>query len=271
MNLDNKNMAKIQILDINGKKTKEINTSLFEGQIRQDIIQKIAEVQKEGQPYAPFYLAGNQTSASGNVLHTRHDWKSDRGKGISRVPKKRMSDKGERFTWVGAVIPGTRGGRRAHPPKILARPKSINKKEMKKGFLSALAMVASEKLVNEKYSSLNETNTKISLPIVLESKMLSLKTKELLNLLKNILGEYFNIALQEKSIRPGIAGMRNRKYKKTSGLLLVVGNNEEKKFNGIDIIPAKELKIGDLVSNGARLVLFTEQSIKDLEERINKI
>jgi len=262
-------MAKIQILDINGKKAKEIETTLFEGQIRQDIIQKIAEVQKHGQPYSPSYLAGNQTSASGNVLHTRHDWKSDRGKGISRVPKKRMSDKGERFTWVGAVIPGTRGGRRAHPPKILARPKSINKKEMKKGFLSALAMVASEKLVKEKYSRFDETDVKINLPLVLESKILSLKTKDFLASLKSILGGYFDIALQEKSIRPGIAGMRNRKYKKTAGILLVIGNREEKKFNGIDIIPAKELKIGDLVSNGARLILFTEQSIKDLEERIN--
>jgi len=263
-------MAKIQILDINGKKAKEIDTVLFEGEIRQDIIQKIAEVQKHGQPYAPSYLAGNQTSASGNVLHTRHDWKSDRGKGISRVPKKRMSDKGERFTWVGAVIPGTRGGRRAHPPKILSRIKSINKKEMKKGFLSALAMVASEKLVKEKYSRFDETNTKINLPVVLETKMLSLKTKDFLTSLKSILGEYFNIALQEKSIRPGIAGMRNRKYKKTGGMLLVIGNKEEKKFNGIDIISAKELKIGDLVSNGARLVLFTEQAIKDLEERVSK-
>jgi len=263
-------MTKIQILDINGKKAKEIDTTLFEGQIRQDIIQKIAEVQKHGQPYAPSYLAGNQTSASGNVLHTRHDWKSDRGKGISRVPKKRMSDKGERFTWVGAVIPGTRGGRRAHPPKILSRIKSINKKEMKKGFLSALAMVASERLVMEKYASMTERKAKINLPIVLESKILSLKTKDFLNSLKSILGEYFNIALQEKSIRPGIAGMRNRKYKKTAGILLVTGNKEEKKFNGIDIIQAKELKIGDLVSNGARLILFTEQSIKDLEERINK-
>jgi len=263
-------MAKIQILDINGKKTKEMTTKLFDEPVRLDIIQKIAEIQKEKQPYAPFFLAGNQTSASGNVLHTRHDWKSDRGKGISRVPKKRMSDKGERFTWVGAVIPGTRGGRRAHPPKILARIKTINKREMKKGFLSALTMTASENLVKEKYSSLAESKAKLNLPLVVESKIISLKTKAFFESLKSILGEYFDVAIQEKSIRSGIAGMRNRKYKKTAGILLVLGNNEMMKINGIDTVNTKELKIGDLASNGARLVLFTEQSIKDLEERVNK-
>ena len=138
-------MAKIQILDANGNKTKEIASNIFDGQIRGDIVQKIVEIERlaEKQPYAPFYLSGLQTSASGNVKHNRHVWKTDRGRGLSRYPKKRMSDKGSHFVWVAAVAPGVRGGRRAHPPEILRRTLKINRKEKTLGLLSALAMAAS--------------------------------------------------------------------------------------------------------------------------------
>ena len=75
---------KIQILDAEGRKTKELATDLFEEPVREDIIFKVIEAQKIRQPYAPRLYAGMDRSASGSVLHTRHDWKSDRGRGMSR-------------------------------------------------------------------------------------------------------------------------------------------------------------------------------------------
>jgi large subunit ribosomal protein L4e len=261
-------MAKLQILDINGNKSKEISSDLFENEVRTDIIQKIVEAEKEWQPYAPFYKSGMQTSASGNVKHNRHVWKTDRGKGLSRYPKKRMSDKGERFVWVAAAIPGVKGGRRAHPPRVLRAELKINKKEQKMGFLSALAFISSIENVKQKYSGLKDKSIKITLPLIVDSKILTLKTTDFFEAVKKIVGnDLFEIAIQKAEVRAGIGKMRGRKYKKNAGMLLVMGNKQEKKIAGIPVITAKELKIGNLASNGARLVMFTDEAIKDLEVR----
>jgi large subunit ribosomal protein L4e len=262
-------MAKLQIINVDGSKKTDMNSEIFEGEIRQDIVQKIIEIEKENQPYAPYLWQGMQTSASGNVKHNRHVWKTDRGKGLSRYPKKRLSDKGERFVWVAAAIPGVRGGRRAHPPKILSKELKINKKEQVLGLLSALAMTASPELVKKKYSSLNN-ELKIKFPLIIDNKILSLKAKEFFKALYKILGqELFEIAIQKKKIRAGIGKMRNRPYKKNSGMLLAIGNKEEMKISSIEVKKAKDIKLEDLASNGARLVIFTEEAVKDLENKIN--
>jgi len=268
-------MGKIQILDIKGNKTKEMTSSIFDGQIRRDIVQRIVEIERlaEKQMYAPFYLAGLQTSASGNVKHNRHVWKTDRGRGLSRYPKKRMSDKGSHFVWVAAVAPGVRGGRRSHPPEVLRRELKINKKEKIIGLISALAMISSLEELKKKYQTLAEikdSEIKLKLPIVVESKVLSLKTKELFNSLKNLLGEnLMSIAIQNKSVRAGKGKMRGRKYKKNSGLLMITADNQDKKITGIDVKKVRDLKLKDIASNGARLTIFTEEAIKDLEKKIS--
>jgi large subunit ribosomal protein L4e len=262
---------KIQILGSTGNKVKDLDTKIFDGKIREDIIQKIVEVEKYDamQEWAPSYLAGNQTSASGNVRHLRHMWKSDRGRGMSRVPKKRMSRRGNRFHWEGAVIPSTKGGRRAHPPKVGRKDRKINKKEMILALKSALAMVASADVVKEKYARLKDKEVK-DLPIVIEEKVLALKTKEFVSAIKKILGDIASIGFKEKKVRAGKGTMRGRKYKKSAGLLLVKGDKEDKKIRGIDIVDAKDVKVSDLATNGARLVVFTEAAIKELENRLGE-
>lgn len=263
-------MTKLQVLDLNGNKKSEITTDIFDTPIRADIVQRIVESEKVKQPYSPFLYAGMQTSASGNVKHNRHVWKTDRGKGLSRYPKKRMSDKGERFVWVAAAIPGVRGGRKAHSPVTLSRELKINKKEQMLGLLSALAMVASEEQIQKKYSTLNKVQLKVKLPIIVDVKSLNVKSGDFFDSLKKMLGnETYNIAIQEAKVRAGRGKMRNRVYKKNAGLLLVIGNKEEKKISGIDVKKAGDIQLIDLAINGARLVMFTEQAIKDLEGRIN--
>ena len=264
---------KIQILDINGSKLKEATSKLFDGSIRLDLIQKVAEAEKMNdmlkQEYAPYLWAGMQTSAGGNVKHNRHVWKTDRGRGLSRYPKKRMSDKGSQFVWVAAAIPGVRKGRKAHAPKLGGRELKINKKEMIIAVSSALAMCSSLDELKKKYSTLGNVQLKIKLPLVVESKILSLKAKEFFASLEKILGsELMPIALQERSVRSGRGKMRNRTYKKNSGILIVTANNQDKKISGVDVIKAKELRISDIASNGARLIMFTEEAIKDLENKI---
>jgi len=93
-------------------------------------LQKFWKQKKSQQPYAPSPVAGKQHSASGKIRHRRHVWKSHYGQGISRIPRKSVSRRGDRFNWIGAEISSTRGGRRAHPPKILSmiNTKKITKK-----------------------------------------------------------------------------------------------------------------------------------------------
>jgi len=265
---------KVNILDINGNKAKTIDLpSYFSQEIREDIISKVLETKKIKQPYAPSLVAGKQHSASGILRHRRHVWKSSRGRGISRIPRKIFSRKGSQFNWEGAEISSARGGRRAHPPKILSmiNTKKINKKEAKTALISAISATADPKKLTKKYERLKDK--KISnLPLIVESKIISLKTKELIDSLKKILGEdLFEIAIKNKKIRSGKGKMRGRKYKKNAGLLLVTGKNEKLKTNIFDITNTGKLSVDELAEGGTgRLTLYTEQSIKELNEKFGE-
>ena len=261
-------MTKTQILNIDGKKLKEINLpKCFSAEIRKDIVAKVLEVKKIQQPYAPSPVAGNQHSASGKIKHRRHVWKTHYGQGISRIPRKSVSRRGDRFNWIGAVVPFARGGRRAHPPKILSmiNTKSINKKELKIALMSAISATANGKEIANRYASLK--NKKVgNVPFVVEAKLVSLKTKELISSLKKILGkDLFELALQKKSVRAGKGKLRGRKYKSTAGLLLVVGKDETLKTSAFDVVDVKNLGVRDLAKGGVgRITIYTEGAINEL-------
>ena len=262
---------KAKILDINGKEKESIELpKFFSEKIREDIVAKVLEVEKIKQPYAPSPIAG-QYAARGKLQHTRKVWKTTQGKGISRVPRKIMSRRGSQFNWVGAEIPGARGGRKAHPPKVISmiNTKRINKKEILLAIKSALSATTNEKLIAKRYERLNEKKI-TGLPFIVESKITTLKTKDLISSLKKILGEnLFEVSLKKKSIRSGIGKLRGRKYKSNAGLLLVVGEKEKLKTNAVEVKGAKGLNVTDLANGGAgRLVVYTEQAVKDLGERI---
>lgn len=263
---------KAEILDIHGKKHKSIDLpSFFSRQIREDLVLKILEAKKSGQPYAPSLVAGKQHSASGKLRRRRHVWKSGYGRGASRVPKKILLRRGSQFNWVGAEVSSTRGGRRAHPPKTIAmiNTKKVNKKEMKTAMSSALSATVNKKQVASRYESLDEKDLK-NIPLIVEAKFVSLKTKEMLASLKKILGKsLFGLALRKKQVRSGKGKMRGRKYKSSAGLLLVIGSEEKMKTNAFEIKNVQNLGIKDLADGGlGRLTLYTETAIKELGEKI---
>ncbi|MBR9704470.1 50S ribosomal protein L4 [Candidatus Pacearchaeota archaeon] len=259
---------KIQILDIEGKKVKEISTDLFNEPVREDIIYKIVETEKITQPYRTKARAGMDISASGKVKRKRHSWGSDRGRGMSRIPKKTMWRRGTQFSWIGAIVPGTRGGRRAHPPKGINKIKKINKKEYVKAMLSCLSYVNSTEEIKNKYMRLKDKQIDVKLPIVVDEKILKLKTKELFNSLKKILGELYPVSIQVKKQRAGIGKLRGRRYKKNSGALIVLGNKENLKVSGIDVYRVNDLTVSDFANNGSRITIFSENAIKDLEKNL---
>jgi len=259
------------ILDVTGKKKKQIDLpNCFNESIRADLIQKIIEAKKVWQPYSPSPVAGNQYSASGVLKHHRKVWKSQYGRGMSRIPRKQMSRRGSQFNWVGATVPNTRGGRRAHPPKAISMISlpNLNKKELKTALAGAIAATANSKLLIKRYASLKNKNYE-KLPFIVESDFLKPKTKEVISELKAILPpELFKLAIKKRSIRKGIGKLRGRKYKKTAGLLLVIGNEENIKTTAFDVQKVNSLGVNDLANGGvARLTIYTEKAIKDLGEK----
>lgn len=263
---------KTKIYTIDAKQGKEITLpECFNQAVRNDLIQKIIEAKKVKQPYGPNPMAGNQYSASGVIKHHRKVWKSQYGRGMSRVPRKQMSRKGSQFNWVGATVPNTRGGRRAHPPKVISMVSlpRINKKELKMALMSALSATVNTDLISKRYASLEDKKIK-SAPFVVESKFTELKVKELLTTLKLILGEeLYGVSIKKKSIRSGLGKLRGRKYKKNAGLLLVVGNEEKIKTKSFDVQKVNKLSINDLAKGGpARLTMYTETAIKELGEKL---
>ena len=255
-------VIKTKVFDKAGKQGREIELpECFSGRIREDICQRYFEATKSIQPYAPFFMAGKQASASGKIKHARHKWRTAYGKGISRVPRKIFWRRGDQFYWQAAEISSAVKGRRAHPPRVEHFQKKLrtNKKEKKLAFISAISATASPEYLKKRYERVEE----ISVPLIAEGKFEGMKAKEFLGMLKNMLGKNYSIALREKKKRAGKGKARGRRYKISAGLLLVLGKDEKIKFPGIEIRRASDIKISDLWPLG-RLTIYTESAVQEL-------
>jgi large subunit ribosomal protein L4e len=265
---------KTNVFDKNGKVKNEIDLpKFFSSEIRYDIVAKVLNSKKQFQPYSPMILAGKQYSASGKIVHKRKVWKSQYGRGMSRVPRKILTRRGSQFNWEGATSPNTRGGRRAHPPLVISRIKKdkINKKELKIAFFSAISATGKYEELLKKYETLDDKKIK-KLPFVISSDLLKLKVKSFLIILRTILEEdLYSIAIKNKKIRKGKGKLRGRKYKSNAGLLLVIGNDE--KFNSkiFDSKNVKSLSVINLAKGGlGRLTIYTEKAIEDLNNKFKE-
>jgi large subunit ribosomal protein L4e len=257
---------KAEILNHEGNKVREIELpACFESEIRKDIIHKAFVISQFGQPYGTYILAGKKVSASGKQSHSRRKWKTLYGKGVSRVPRKTMSSRGDRFYWIGAFIPGTVKGRTAMPPLPFKRRGKINKKEKKIAINSAIAATASKEIIEKKYP-----NAKIkSLPVIIESSLVDKKPKEIIMALEKIFGMDIEAI---RKIRAGKGKKRGRKYRKIIKIVLIVSSKEkEKKLEnfGVDVKKINQLNISNLAPGGTpgRLVAWTENAIAELGER----
>lgn len=258
---------KAVLYSIDGSKGKEIELpKIFSSVIREDILKKTFEAEKFQQPYGPNPMSGRKHSASGIIRHLRHVWKGGYGSGRSRIPRKIMWRRGNQFYWIGAEASSTRGGRRAHPPKIVHNmiQKKINKKEKTIAIASGIAGTVQPEFIKNRYERLK--NEKIESPFIVESKIVDLKTSKLTETLKKILKNAYVVAEPEKSVRSGKGKRRNRKYKKSKGVLIVTGKNEEIKTKKFDVRKVSEISSQDLYPLG-RITVYTENAVKELGER----
>ena len=262
---------KLKILSQNAEKGTLDLPKQFTEEIRPDLIKKAVRVIQNNrrQKYGADPEAGKRASAE--LSRRRHDYRGSYGAGISRVPRKILTRRGTRMYWVGAVAPGTVGGRRAHPPKAEKEwSLKINKKEKRKAIRSAISATIIKELVEERGHIVPD-----SYPFVLSGDIESIeKAKDLKNYLASIgLKDELERA-SKKKIRAGKGKSRGRKYRTKKGPLIVVSSSSKlittgKNIPGLDIVAVEKLN-AELLAPGtdiARLTLFTEPAIREMEEK----
>jgi large subunit ribosomal protein L4e len=236
--------------------------------VRADLIKRAVEaIQSHNrQKYGASPRAGKRYSA--NISKRRRDYRGCYGHGISRVPRKIMTRRGERMNWIGAIVPGTRGGRRAHPPKAEKEwCKKINKKERKKAIRSALAAAINKDIVIERGHKAPD-----HYPFIIESKIEEVdKTKKAKDILEKLGLKEELERVSVKKVRSGKGKNRGRKYKRKTGPLLVVSDTcklskSAANIPGVSVINIKELNAEALAPGTipGRLTLFTDNAIEKL-------
>ena len=230
----------------------------FNELIRPDLIKRAVEAIQANsrQPYGAKKGAGMRASAE--LSRRRRDFKGSYGHGMSRAPRKFLWRRGTQFGFVGAEAPGTVGGRRAHAPKAYKIwEKDINKKERRKAIRSAISASA--------------LNNKL---LIVENKFEDLKkTKDVLNILKNLGFEKELQRLEKRKIRAGRGKTRGRKYRTKVGPLFVVSKNcdlmkSARNIQGVEIIDVKNLN-AMLLTRGqeeARQAIWSDDAVSRLSK-----
>ena len=248
---------KAQLYDKTGKEKSKIDLpKIFETKIRPDIVSKYFESEKFilMQPRAPDPEAGRKHSASGTISHKRHDWKGHYGRGISRVPRKTMWRRGMQFGWVGALAPGTRGGRQSHPAKpFKIYAQKINIKERKKAIRSALNGSVAKGLM-----------------MVVEDKFETVKkSKDLVKVFDKMGIDHEKV--ERKKAGRGKSRGRSKRFKKNALIILSKKcdvMNALKNLPGVDAVEVNRLnaKLLTLGHDTPRKCIWTKSAV----ERVSK-
>lgn len=243
----------------------------FAEPVRADVIHRAVLVLQANarQRYGAAPRAGFRHATE--ISRRRRKYKGSYGQGISRVPRKILSHHGTRFNWVGALAPGTVGGRRAHPPKAAKIWElKVNKKENRKAIRSAMAASLDRALV-----AAHGFRLPSSYPFVVDKSIESLKkTSDVHSALLTFGFEQELARSAIKKVRAGRGKGRGRRYKQRTGLLLVVGAdcpllNAARNLPGLDVVPVHALN-AELLAPGAqpgRAALFTEAAIDALKSK----
>ena len=262
---------KAKILNINGNEGKDIELpEQFKEEIHPNLIKRaVLSIQSvERQIYGAMTTAGQRSSAK--LSKRRRNYRGSYGHGISRISRKIMWRRGTQFGWEGAFAPGTKGGRRAHPPKATKIfEQKINRKERRKAIRSALSASILKEYVEKRH--ILPTN---KIPLIVENKF------EELNKTKNVKETLINLGLEKelerisiKKVRAGKGKHRGRKYRIKKGPLLVVSKEcplerSGRNLQGIEISKVNTLNAKKLAPGcvAGRLIVWSENAIERLRK-----
>lgn len=240
----------------------------FSELIRPDLVKRAVEVVQTNkrQPYGAKPKAGMRASAE--LSRRRRKYRGSYGHGISRVPRKILTRRGTQFFWVGAVAPGTVGGRKAHPPKAEKQwSRKINKKERRKAIRSAMAATVVREIIIKRGHKLPQ-----EFPFIIHDNIGDIKkTKEAKIVLERLGFKDELKRVSKRKQRAGKGKLRGRRYRQKKGPLVVVSKKcallkTAKNIAGVDVVEVQNLNT-ELLAPGAdigRLTLYTQGTIERL-------
>ena len=250
--------------------------SIFESDIREDLVRSAVHSSRANrrQSYGHNEHDGKRAPQPG-MKHSVEWW--GKGRGVSRIMRKT----GQR---TGAQNPHTRGGRRAHGPKVDKDwSQKLNSKQRNAARDSAIAASADPIMVSARGHRFDEgTNFPIIIDGYTESRQgsdekydvesipLQYATRKFIAMMDGMgLGADLTRAKSGKSIRAGKGTMRGRKTRTPKSILLVVSNRDglhkaASNVPGVDVVVAKDLCAEDLAPGGdpGRLTVWTKQAIE---------
>ena len=258
-------MVELKILDLENKEKGKIKLpKQFEEELRVDLIKRavLAIMSHKRQQYGAFPEAGKRSS--GRISKRRHNYRGSYGLGISRVPRKIFSRSGTRMNWAGAIVPGTVGGRRAHPPKSdKIFWQKINRKERLMAIRSAIAATINTDLVKKRGHKVSD-----NYPFIVDQSIENLdKTKNVKDILGKLGLKNEIERTHERKIRAGKS--RVSRYKTKKGVLIVVSKDcklikSAANITGVEVCDVKNINT-DLLAPGAvpgRLTLWSKGAIE---------
>ncbi len=241
----------------------------FKEPLREDLIQRaVLSIQAAGrQPYGGYGDAGMRHSTK--LSRRRRDFKGSYGKAISRVPRKIHTHRGMQFGWVGALAPGTVGGRAAHGPKPQADwAQKINTLENRKAIRSAIAASVNPEVVAKRGHKVPK-----AFPFIADDSFENIvKTADLEAALTKLGFAEELVRTSVTNIRAGRGKTRGRKHKHATGALLVVSKDASPllkavaNLQGFDVIAVHRLNAEILApgTHAGRLTLYTKGAIERL-------
>ncbi len=257
---------KVQVFSLGAMAVEDIELpGAFGSDVRPDVINRavLAAQSSRIQPWGSNVMSGKRTTAE--------TW--GKGRGVSRTRRV----KGSRSPAAGkaAFNPHTVGGRRAHPPRVeKVLIERINKKERLFAIRSAIAATKNKSLVASRGHLIENLP---DLPIVVTDEIEGLrKTRDMRVFLKKLgLGKELERVHGSKRIRAGVGKMRGRKYRRSVGPLLVIGEDKGvslaiRNLPGFSVVKVTELNSELLAPGGVpgRLTIWTRSAFKKLAERL---
>jgi large subunit ribosomal protein L4e len=258
------------LFDVQGNKKGEIELpKVFATAFRPDLIKRaVLSMQSHNrQIYGPSILAGKKTSAHYHgVREGPHHMMNAEQARMSRIHG------GPPFLAMTArIVPQSRKGRAAHPPKLgKIWDEKMNKKERVYAIRSAIAATAVREIVAKRGHKIND----VSLPIVVDDAMESVKKAKLIEDFMEKVGLGLEIErAKTKKVRAGKGKGRGRRYKKKKSVLFVIVKNNgilnaAGNIAGADVCAVNNLN-AELLAPGThagRIAVFTESAIKKLGE-----
>ena len=248
---------KMDVVGLDGAKVKKIDLpTQFSEDYRPSLIKRAVMVIMGNlrQSTGAYVKAGMRQM--GKLSRRRSAYKGAYKHGISRVPRKTMWRRGTQFGWEGAVAPGTKGGRRAHPPKVEKKfSLSINNKERRKAIRSALSgTVQNMTVIDSRAEGLS-------------------KTKDVIGVLSKIGFKDEVARCVARKIRAGKGKNRGRRYKTKQGPLFVVSSKCDlvkslDNVRGFEVCVVNNLNAMHLTKGhvGARKTVWSESALDKMKK-----